>query len=77
MLRVKQEIDMKWHVKYHSRAQWILQLCCAYPKTQNNKSGEPELKKVGDKPLDKNELILHNTIINERQNKIADTRQGF
>ena len=39
--------------------------------------GEPELKNVRDKFQDKNELILHNTIINARLNQISDMRQGF
>ena len=30
---------------------------------QNNEKGEPELKNVGEKPQDNNELILHKTII--------------
>ena len=48
----------------HSGAQHILQRCCAYPKPQNTEIGEPELNNVGDKSQDKNDLILHNAIIN-------------
>ena len=47
------------------------------PRPQNTVSGEPELNNVGDKPQDKNELIIHNTIINARWKQIADTSQGF
>ena len=36
------------------------------PRPQNTKIGEPELKNVGEKTQDNNELILHKTIINER-----------
>ena len=46
-------------------------------RPQNTESGEPELKNVGEKPQDNNELILHNTIINARWNKIYDMMQGF
>ena len=31
---------------------------------KNTESGEPELKNIGEKYQDKNELILHKTIIN-------------
>ena len=42
-------------------------------RPQNTESGEPELKKIGKKTQDNNELIIHNTIINERWNQIDDT----
>ena len=45
-------------------------------RPKSTESGEPELKNVGEKPQDKNEIILHNTIIYERWNKIADRIQG-
>ena len=35
-------------------------------RPQNNESGEPEFNNVGEKSQDKNEPILHNTIINSR-----------
>ena len=35
---------------------------------QNNKSGEPELNKIGEKCQDKNGFILHNTLSDLRQN---------
>ena len=38
---------------------------------QNTESGEPELNNVGDKSQDKNELILHNNIINSIWNQIT------
>ena len=46
-------------------------------RPQNTESGEPELKNVGEKYQYKNDLILHNTIINARWNQITDTIQGF
>ena len=46
-------------------------------RPHNTESDETELNNVGEKPQDNNELILHNTIINARWNKIADTIQGF
>ena len=52
-------------MKTHSGAQRTLQLCCAYPKTKNTESGEPELKNVGEKYQDKNDIILDNTILYE------------
>ena len=33
-------------------------------RPKNTESGKPELKNVGDKSQDKNELVLCNTIIN-------------
>ena len=45
---------------------------------QNTEIGEPELNNIGEKTQDKNELILHNTIINARWNKITGMMQvGF
>ena len=44
---------------------------------QNTESGEPGLNNVGEKSQDKNELIIQNTIINARWNKIYDMMQGF
>ena len=46
-------------------------------KSQNNESGKPELSNIGEKYQDKNELIIHNTIINARWEKISDMRQVF
>ena len=46
-------------------------------RPQNTESGEPELNNVGEKSQDKNDLILHNTIIYARWNQIADMIQGF
>ena len=46
-------------------------------KPQNTGSGEPELKNIGEKYQNKNEFIIHNTIINLRWNQICDTSQGF
>ena len=46
-------------------------------RPQNTESGELELNNVGKKSQDKNELILHNIIINKIWNQIADMRQGF
>ena len=46
-------------------------------RPQNNESGEPEFNNVGEKSQDKNEPILHNTIINSRWNQITDIIQGF
>ena len=46
-------------------------------RPQNTEIGEPELNNFGDKSQDKNELILHNTIINTRWNQIDDMIQGF
>ena len=44
---------------------------------QNTESGQPELKNVGDKSKDKNELIIHNHVINSRWKQITDIIQGF
>ena len=44
---------------------------------QHSESGEPELNDIGEKPQDKNDLILHNTIINSRWNQITGMMQGF
>ena len=46
-------------------------------RPQNTESGEPELKNIGEKPQDKNELICQNTIIHARWNQISDMSQGF
>ena len=46
-------------------------------RPKHNEIGEPELKCVGYKSQDKNELILHNTIINARWNQITDMIQVF
>ena len=43
---------------------------------QNTESGEAQLKNIGDKPKYKNDLMLHNTIINARWNPITDMMQG-
>ena len=60
---------MKQQVKNHSGAQQILQLCCAYPKITNTEIGKPELNNIWEKPQDKNETIIHITIINARLNQ--------
>ena len=36
------------------------------PRPQNNESGEPELKNIGEKPQDKNEITIYNITINAR-----------
>ena len=46
-------------------------------RPQNTESGEPELKNVGDKSQDTNDLIIHNTIITEELNQIADMMKGL
>ena len=46
-------------------------------RTQNTEIGESELKNVREKSSDKNELIIYNTIINERQNQIYGMIWGF
>ena len=46
-------------------------------RPQNTESSEPELKNIGVKPQDKNELIIHKTIINARLNQITGIIQGF
>ena len=43
---------------------------------QNTEIGEPELKNIGEKTQDKNDLIIHNTIINARQKPFHDMMQG-
>ena len=43
---------------------------------QNNEIGEPELNNIGEKSQDKNDLIIHNTIINARWNQITNIMQG-
>ena len=66
---------MKLQVKTHNGAQHILYLCCPYPKTTNTESGEPGLNNGGGKFQYKNELIIHNIIINEIWNQIYDMIQ--
>ena len=46
-------------------------------RPQNTESGEPELNNVGDKSQDNNEIIRHNTIINEILNQNTVRIQGF
>ena len=46
-------------------------------RPQNTESGEPELKNVGEESQDNHELIIHNTIINARWEKINDMIQLF
>ena len=41
------------------------------PRPQNNESGEPDLKEIGDKLQYKNDLILHNNIIDARWKQIT------
>ena len=44
---------------------------------KNNESGEPEIKKIGEKLLDKNNYIICNSIRNERCNQINYRIQEF
>ena len=46
-------------------------------RPQNTEIGQPELNNSGEKYQDKNELILHNPIINAILNQINDMIQGF
>ena len=46
-------------------------------RLQNTEIGESELNNDGEKSQDKNEIILHNTIINAIWNPITDMIQGF
>ena len=46
-------------------------------RPKNTESDEPELKNIRDKSQDKNELILHNNIMNSILNPINDMMQGF
>ena len=46
-------------------------------KPQNTESVEPYLKNVGEKLQNKNEIIIHNTIINAGWKQITDMVQGF
>ena len=46
-------------------------------RPQNTESGEPDLNNVEEKSQYKNELVINNTIINARWNKITGTIQGF
>ena len=43
----------------------------------NTKSGELDLKKVGEKCQDKNEFILHNYLRNSRWDQITNTIKEF
>ena len=38
--------------------------------TRNTESGDPDVKKIGEKSQNKNGFIIHNAISNERRNKI-------
>ena len=60
-------MDLEWFYKYSVH---IL-------RPQNTEMGETELNNVGNKSQDKNELIIHNTIINTRWNQITYMIQGF
>ena len=42
---------------------------------QNTESGEPEIKNIGDKFQDKNELIIRNNLISERGKQNTDIIQ--
>ena len=46
-------------------------------RPQNNESGEPDIKNIGDKSQDENKFILHNDIRNERGYQITDMIQEF
>ena len=72
MLSLKQEIDMKQKMKNHSGAQRVYKYAVHILIPQSTEIGEPELKNIEEKPKEKNELILHNTIINARWNQIID-----
>ena len=55
---------MKRKVKTHSGDQRIYNYAAHILISQNTESGEPELNNIGEKPQYKNELVIHNTIIN-------------
>ena len=57
---------MEQKMKNNIGTQHILQLFCAHPNITITESGEPQFKKVGEKYQNKNETIIHNTIINAR-----------
>ena len=42
---------------------------------QNTESGEPEIKNIGEKFQDKNELIIRNNLISERGKQNTDIIQ--
>ena len=42
---------------------------------QHTESGEPEIKKIGDKFQDNNEFVLHNDLKSSRVNQITDMIQ--
>ena len=46
-------------------------------RPKNTESGEPELKNIGYKSKDKNDIILHNSTINARWNQITYMVQVF
>ena len=64
--------DKLLQVKTNSRGdQYMLHLFCTYPMIKKIESGEPELKNIGEKYKDKNELVLHNTIIYTKKLNIS------
>ena len=46
-------------------------------RPKNTESGEQEVKNIGDKSQDNNELILQNVFRNERVNQNIDMIQEF
>ena len=46
-------------------------------RPKNTESGEPELKNAGEKSQDKNDIVIHNTIINAGWQQIPDMIQRF
>ena len=77
ILRVNQDIDMKWQVETDSGAQHILQLCCAHTRTTKYWNRWTIVKESWEETQDNNELILRNTIINSILQKITDMIQWF
>ena len=63
---------MKGKVTSGEKLQWIstdLQICCEYTKTTKYWKWWIRVKNIWEKPQDKNETIIHITIINARLNQ--------
>ena len=77
MLRLKQQIDMKWQVKPTLELNKFFNYSVHILRPQNIEISAPYWKNIGDKTQDNNEIILHKNIINSIWNQITDNIQGF
>ena len=57
---------MKWQVKRTVELNIFYNYALNILRPQSTEGGEPELKNIEEKPQEKNELIIYNTIVNAR-----------